>query len=272
LEFKSEPFVGKSELTRTKKNTTDAVRWNRKMKNRMINLTKATLLSATLVAAAMTSPIPASAGNPNPGIFPVNAAPGGKSYGQWTAAWWQWAVSAPAGQNPWFDDTTGQFAAVGQSGQVWFLGASLGGSVERSFTIPQGKMLFLPVTPWIFGSVAGDCGASNPSVTCDVPTLRDSAAVAATSVQTMEVSIDEVPVQDIRRYRAISPDSFSVTLPQGDVFGLPAGTYTPQVADGYWLMLAPLAAGTHTITVHVIPNPSFGGEFRVIYHLTVGTP
>jgi hypothetical protein len=60
----------------------------------------------------------------------------------------------------------------------------------------------------------------------------------------MEVSIDGVPVQDLRSYRAFSPDAFSVTLPANNVLqylGLTsdiAGTYYPQVSDGYWLMLA----------------------------------
>jgi hypothetical protein len=55
------------------------------------------------------------------------------------------------------------------------------------------------------------------------------------------------------------------------LFGLntPAGTYYPQVADGYWLMVAPLAKGKHLIGVHIIPDPSFGSGFSVSYHITV---
>ena len=226
---------------------------------------KKTSITIMIGALALTL---ALADNLNPRILPINSSPHGQSYGQWTEAWWQWALGAPAAQNP-VTDTTGQFAGVGQSGSVWYLGATFGASVERTFSIPSGKTLFMPVTPWLFGATVGDCGASNPGVTCDVPTLRGSAAAAATSVQTMEVLIDGVPVQDIRHFRAISPDSFSVTLPGDNVTGLPAGTYSPHVADGYWLMIAPLAAGTHTISVHVIPNPSFGSEFRVTYHLTI---
>ena len=33
----------------------------------------------------------------------------------------------------------------------------------------------------------------------------------------------------------------------------PTGTFFPHVADGYWLMLAPLHAGQHTIQVYVYP-------------------
>lgn len=231
----------------------------------------ATMAALLMTLALATSGVAQSVGNP--GVLPPNSKPQGKSYGQWTAAWWQWAFSIPAGQNPVLD-ATGEFAGVGQDGPVWFLGSTFGNSLERTFAVPQGKTLFLPVYQWIFGASAGDCDPSNPGVSCDVPTLRASAAAAATSVQTMEVSIDGVAVQQIRNYRAFSPDSFGVTLPVGNVpefFGLPtpAGTYSPQVADGYWLMLTPLSTGTHTIQVHVIPDSSYGAEYTVTYHLIV---
>ena len=117
------------------------------------------------------------------------------------------------------------------------------------------------------------CDPSNPGVACDVPTLQGAAAAAATAVQTMDVSIDGKAVAQIRNYRAVSPGGFSVTLPEGNVlegFGLPtpAGTYAPQVADGYWLMLTPLAAGKHTIQLHVV-NPSFVLDYVIVYHITV---
>jgi hypothetical protein len=225
------------------------------------------LLAATLLLSLTILPAFAD----DTGIFSVHARPYGKSYGQWATAWWQWAVGIPAANNPVLD-STGAFAGVGQRGPVWFLGASLGGSEERTFTIPAGKGLFLPVTPWMFGATVGDCDPSNPGVPCDVPTLRAAAAAAATSVQTMDVSIDGEPVDQIRTYRAVSPDSFSVTLPDGNIIGLPAGTYSPQVADGYWLMLARLEPGTHTIRVHIVPGPGNGSEFNVIYHISVEAP
>jgi hypothetical protein len=38
--------------------------------------------------------------------------------------WWQWALETSAFENP-LTDTTGQFAAVNQSGRVWFLAAGV---------------------------------------------------------------------------------------------------------------------------------------------------
>jgi hypothetical protein len=48
---------------------------------------------------------------------------------------------------------------------------------------------------------------------------------------------------------------------------VPAGTYSPQVADGYYMLLAPLSVGAHTIVVHVIS--SLGFEYVITYNITV---
>jgi hypothetical protein len=58
-------------------------------------------------------------------------------------------------------------------------------------------------------------------------------------------------------------------MPAGNVFGLPAGSYQPAVADGEYLLLNPLPPGHHTI--------SFGGtgflgapfSVETTYNLTV---
>src|SRR3954470_21116236 len=78
------------------------------------------------------------------GIFPINSRPYGQSYGQWAVAWWQWALSVPAASNP-VADTTGEFAGEGQSGPVWFVAGTFQNSAERSFTVPAGKALLMPV-------------------------------------------------------------------------------------------------------------------------------
>ncbi len=48
---------------------------------------------------------------------------------------------------------------------------------------------------------------------------------------------------------------------------VPAGTYSPQVADGYYLILKPLSAGEHTIEVHV--ESGLGFSYDQTYNLTV---
>src|SRR5262249_37694812 len=59
------------------------------------------------------------------GILPPGSRPYGKSYSEWSAAWWQWALSQPVTGHPFVDDPAFDVAA-GQSGQVWFLGTPFG--------------------------------------------------------------------------------------------------------------------------------------------------
>lgn len=210
-----------------------------------------------------------SSGAPhNAGILPPGATAFGKTYGEWVALYWQWVLAQPTTTNP-QADPTGAFAGVAQSGPVWFLAGTFGTSVTRNVTIPAGKAIFFPVQPWIFGSGVYDCEPTVAGVPCDVPTLRAAAAVATDGSSVVEASIDGVPVNDVRGYRATDPNSFSITVPADNPLGVPAATYAPQVADGYWLLLAPLSPGAHTITSHIVSNQFNGFEYTQIDHITV---
>ena len=91
------------------------------------------------------------------------------------------------------------------------------------------------------------------------------------------MTIDGVPVIDPWQYRAESA-AFSLVL--SDVladFGYPPGPRSPNVADGYWIMLRPLATGEHTIrftsaaSYSIADGDPFDQEFEldVTYNLTV---
>jgi hypothetical protein len=224
-------------------------------------LTVAVLLLFTLVAPAR-----AGQGNANPGVLPPHAEAYGKTYGEWAAAWWKWALSIPVNRSP-FTDATGEFCGEGQSGPVWFRGGAAR-SRETTCHVPAGKAIFMPVYNWIFGAGVYDCDPSVAGVPCDEATLRASAAAATEAATVLEVYLDGVPIQDLRDYRAISPETFAVTFPENNLLGLGAGTYFPQVADGYWLMLAPLPKGEHTLIVHV-EAPSVSIAFVSVTHLVV---
>ncbi len=64
--------------------------------------------------------------------------------------WWQWALSIPAAINP-ITDATGEFAAVGQSGPVWYLAGNFGGTTVRTVTVPADKALFFPILNYFAG-------------------------------------------------------------------------------------------------------------------------
>ncbi len=97
-----------------------------------------------LMVAAMIPVAQADSRNPNSQVLPLDSSPYGNTYGEWSARWWQWTLAIPAATNPNLD-TTGENCAEGQSGQVWFLAGSFGGTFERACPVPTGKALFFPI-------------------------------------------------------------------------------------------------------------------------------
>ena len=204
------------------------------------------------------------ASNPNPGIVPPHSRPHGMTYGEWGARWWQWVFSIPAASNPVLD-STGAYCGVGQSGGVWFLAGTFGGDATRNCTVPPGRMLFFPIVNVECSTLEGNGATEAALRACANGWINDNLAVA-----TLSATIDGVPVQNLGSYRAESP-LFTFTLPPGNVFEFfgipaPAGTTSPAVADGIWLMLTPLPAGNHTVSFN-IAGPIF--SLAINYNLTV---
>ena len=199
--------------------------------------------------------------NPNPRVLPPNSAPHGLTYGEWSARWIKWAYEPPPANNPVLD-TTGANCGVGQTGHVWFLAGTFNaGTVVRSCTIPPGQMIFFPVGN---GFCAGDG--------LDFAGERACATQFAAGLSNFRVEIDGDPVNGLdsslfqNYYRALSPQ-YDLVLGADNIFGAPAGTYTPGAADGVYLMLAPLSPGQHTIHIHADVNA--GGQIDATYFLTV---
>ena len=226
------------------------------------------LLQVTPVLAAQ---------NPNPGVLPPDSHPFGKTYGEWNAGWWQWFFSVPASKNPGLATNGTLDCSVGQSGNVWFLAGPFltSGSFTRSCTVPVGKALFIPlINSWV------DNVCNTPPLTVDQ--LRALAASSVIPTENLHASIDGNPLTNLESYRAISP-VFSYTLPPSPdnlidaAFGVslpgpcwPSLTVTPAVADGFYIIVPPLSAGSHRI--------NFGGSagsplttLDMTYHLTVGS-
>ena len=63
---------------------------------------------------------------------------------------------------------------------------------------------------------------------------------------TLKAIIDGDSVENLRQQRVQSP-AFTITYPDDNFGGVPAGPYAPNISDGYWLLLPPLSAGRHTI-------------------------
>jgi hypothetical protein len=203
----------------------------------------------------------ASAEAVNVNIFPIDSKPYNLTYGEWTAKWWQWALSTPQDNNP-INDKTGKSCALNQKGPVWFLTGTTGGSVVRECNIPAGRAILL--TPLNI-----ECSYAEFPALKTEKELRDCAKWPGASV---EVTIDGLKIQNLDKYETQSP-IFNVVLPQNNLFGAPAGP-TQAVSGGWWILLKPLSPGKHTIHAsgNVIDNPTTGTQSfatELTYHLTV---
>ncbi len=209
--------------------------------------------------------------NPNPGVLPANMQVAGKTYAEWGAAWWQWALSTPAATNP-ILDPDGDNCDVGQSGPVWFLAGTFGGVTTRSCTVPAGKLIFFPIINFIADHPCPgpDFCEGIPLETC----LHDLAAFFMDHVTELEVQVDGTSLQSLFDYRATS-GLFTFTGDPSMAAVDPCITGTPQagLSDGFWIMLAPLPAGSHQVRFRgklVVPDPGgFEFEVDVTYNLLV---
>ena len=227
--------------------------------------------------------------NRNPGVLPPVSTPQGHSYGEWSAQWWQWALGIPGDEEHPLLDTTGEFCHVGQTGSVWFLGGTFGGGppIERSCTVPVGKMLFFPIinSVWITTCV-GEPRTKDG--------IRPMIAPFIDNAMGLAVMVDGEDLQDLGQYRAESPlfctplalygvydaedlemfpclegsDPNCSELPNPEEhFGTFEG-FGPAMSDGYWIMLAPLSVGEHTLHFSASSMPPLVSS-DVTYHLTV---
>ena len=177
----------------------------------------------------------------------------GKTYGEWSVKWAQWAFAGPKGQNA-IEDLTGEFCAENQPRRdIWFLAGSFGKTgVNRSCTIPPNRALFYPLIEggWI------DCpGTADEDVTdLDVRKIVASGTDAASLLTS---TLDGVAISSLQilTVRTQSP-KFTAILPINHVMGdpgcgfiLPAGKTGRQIIEGYWVMLQPLTPGIHVLTL-----------------------
>jgi hypothetical protein len=214
---------------------------------------------------------------PGAGVIPVGEGCANQTYAELSAAFWQYALGQPTSTSPLLG-SAGADCQLGQSGSVFFLAGRFDGTdANRTCTVPAGKALFFPLiaiidisTPPGFctripnlGQVA-DCAPESPAeLLADVKPVEDSAVRLNASVDGRSLSPAGFRVQ--------SP-AFSLFVPADNLFGglLPRQAYMA-VADGYYLLIAPLPVGTHTL--------EFGGATRankfaqkIKYALTIANP
>ena len=170
----------------------------------------------------------------------------GETVAQWTQDWWTWALQSPAANSPMLD-STGANANVNNSGAMFFIGGSFGGDATRTFDVPAGKPLLVPVLNDLAlqftgkgpDPLTGGKGAANQVLTD-----------WQHSVTNLFLNIDGNPVNNLQS-DLVRTDWFSAgTVQPGSLaesFGL-TGDLGPSKSDGYWVVVKSFAAGsTHTL-------------------------
>jgi hypothetical protein len=211
------------------------------------------LLTASAVAVLL---LPTRGRAAESAISPL--PPDGTYYGlkmtDWAVAWFEWIQNIPQSSSPDMSfDKTGIRGGVGQHGPVWFTPGYLGGgsNATRSYTVPAGKAILLPL------------GAA---LEFDVPGKKtDEQLLAAVnkdfpdSTKLGPVSLDGVTMPDSSQY-IFTTTVFTNVLPPGNIFGvtISAGR-DPRIAaigKGGWTLFPPLPVGKHVFQHR---DPIYGG-------------
>ena len=213
--------------------------------------------------------------------MPPGSEPYGHTYGEWSAAFWQWATSLPVDNNPLFD-APGTDGSEGQVGNVWFIGGTFQStevgpgnfvaSADRTITIPEGTSLFFPIVNAEADTFA-DADPSDPNLDA-ILRAKANALADAINKGKLYLVVDGKKVNQLAKLRAESPLSLIAPLPENNLYGPEfTGEAGAFVADGYYAMLKPLSVGTHTIEFggYVNARKLLGITFKldVTYTVTV---
>ncbi len=199
---------------------------------------------SALVAAKGTSP-----------VLPPDSRVEGRGYAELSADWWVWALGQD--ERPYLDPD-GRLCAVGQRGKVWYLAGTNGQfNARRTCDIPEGKYLFLPVIN-MFQASRVNVGPNQPFPACRK--LQEDASVNNDHLVSAIVFIDDIRIADVKKFRVRSKGCFNPypQLKTDDSVRKPIAA-----SDGYWLLIAPLAPGRHTIRV----GANYGGGDEEFGHM-----
>ena len=185
------------------------------------------LLAALLVAHSGTQAADAV-------LVPPDQPVAGLRQDEWSRAWWQWAASFEYEDSP-VADRTGQRCAARQSGPVWFLAGTYGTRrTIRTCTVPAGKHLFFPLVNYVV--------MRRPTGATSCAAVTRSAAEVTEEASGLLLDVDGVRYPGLVRHRQATRECF-------DMGALTPGRTPvyPSAANGYYVMLRPLAPGRHTL-------------------------
>ena len=212
---------------------------------------------------------------------------GGKTYAEWVAAYWKWFCELPGPEFP-VEDLTGALCATGQPGatdgsaganDAFFLTELPGGDgvVTRTCAVPAGKMILIPMGSYASFNIPGMLQRTDEEHQAICTALGESVTALALEI---DGKCYGSTVSDFAQYLvAWTQFSFTVpTTPNNAFMTVWGSTYTGPIpvayGGGYFLLLAPLLAGSHTIrftlkcdAVQAFSAPPVSED--VTYHLVV---
>lgn len=234
---------------------------------------KARIIALT-IAILFANPVTYAQGTDNR-VYAPNELILGMTYGDWSAAWWQFYLQIPnvSNSHP-FVATANTTCNNGNqpAGPVFFLAAvgtqtSPPPQVVRSCTVPAGSPILVPIV---------NNETSNLEINGGDADLRTAAfsPFPLSSPPTMTVSLDGTSIGSLSQFRFESP-VFPFTAPSPiSTFFFYTRTVSASssrsplsVSDGYWIAIKPLPVGPHTLSF----SASLPGiiNINMLYHLNV---
>ena len=229
------------------------------------------VLVVALVVLALAAPM----ADAKRKVIPPNATPHGAPTASGPRRWWQWALAIPEDQSPFYDET-GANVAVGQKGSRVVprrdhgvrLGAAWRGPPATS-PIPHGRMLFFPVinaemSPPEGPGVGIDTWQGLVDFTMsyiDARARRPARPSTGATSRSPTRTASRRPRSRRTRRRTRCPRA-ACYIP----FGVAPGTY-PFFSDGYYVMLAPLSSGEHTVALPRRRRRATGWTFETAGHV-----
>jgi hypothetical protein len=154
-------------------------------------------------------------------------------------------------------------------GTFFLAGTFDGSTVMRTCTTPVGNAFLIPIL-----NAAAFAQQTDPPDQRTEAFVRSEIACLDTA-PTLSLTVDGVALpnpQSLLEHSVV----FSVNLPAGNVFGVPAQLLSPSVDAGYYGFLEPLSAGSHNIHITAFSAACGGATQDATYNLivqgTVGTP
>jgi hypothetical protein len=226
------------------------------------------------IALLCTNPLAHAQKTVDSRIYAPNELILGMTYGDWSAAWWQFYLQIPNTNNnhPFVPNANDRACHNGNqpdgtqhAGPVYFLaGVFAAQPVIRYCTVPVGTPILFPVSNDEFSNLE-IANAGNAD-------LRYVAFQQLALPIPVSVSLDGVSIGSLAQFRFESP-VFPFTTPSlisSFIFYTrtvsPSNSSSPlAVSDGYWIAIKPLPAGQHTLSF----SAGGSGGINNVYYLSV---